>query len=115
MVVRLIWYEALFSKTWLRVIDTSAEELEPNPGIYLVTTVAALISAYALAVIVGAMGAGTLVTGALVGAFVWIGLGATATLVYTLFEGPPTSVWALHGGYMLLVFLIQGGLFAVWV
>lgn len=114
MVIGFLWYGPLFGETWLRMIGKTADEIEDNPAIYVLTTVTALIAAYTLAVIIGAMGAGTLVTGALVGAFVWIGLGATATLVYTLFEGPPTSVWALFGGYMLVVFVLQGALLASW-
>lgn len=114
MVIGFLWYGPLFGETWMRMIGNSADEIEDNPAIYVITTVTALISAYSLAVIIGAMGAGTLVTGALVGAFVWIGLGATATLVYTLFEGPPTSVWSLFGAYMLVVFVLQGALLASW-
>lgn len=114
MAVGFLWYGPLFGETWMRLIEKSPEDIEADNSMYFISALAALISAYVLAVLVGALGASGLVRGALVGAAVWIGIGATGTLVYTTFEGPPRSVWSLHAAYQLVVFLIQGALFAVW-
>ncbi|HLC03688.1 MAG TPA: hypothetical protein VJK02_11675 [Anaerolineales bacterium] len=44
----------------------------------------------------------------------WLGIGATATFVFTIFESPPTGVRALYGAYMLVVYAIMRALFATW-
>jgi hypothetical protein len=44
----------------------------------------------------------------------WVGIGATATFVYTTFEGPPTNVWMLNAAYQLVIYAVIGGVFAVW-
>jgi hypothetical protein len=54
------------------------------------------------------------VDGALTGGLVWLGLVATSTLTYTLFEGPPKKVWALYVAYGLAAFLGMGALIGTW-
>lgn len=115
MFVGFLWYGPLFGERWMRLIGKRMEEIESGSSMYVISAVAALVSAYVLAVIVGASSAEGLIAGALIGAFVWVGIGATGTLVYTTFEGPPTGVWMLHALYQLVVFLINGALFAIWV
>lgn len=115
MFVGFLWYGPLFGERWLAMIDKQAEDIEDDPSMYLVSGVSALISAYALAVVVGASDVSSLVGGALIGLFLWVGIGATGTLVYTTFEGPPRNVWFLHAMYQAVVFVINGALFAVWM
>lgn len=115
MFVGFLWYGPLFGQTWLRLIGKSPQDIEQDNSMYAISALAALVSAYVLAVIIRTVGVTGWVNGALTGAFVWIGIGATGTLVYTTFEGPPRSVWSLHAAYQLVVFLIMGALFAVWV
>lgn len=113
-VVGMLWYGPLFGKAWLRMIGKRADEIEADPMMYVKTTLASLIYMIALAVIVKAFGANTLVQGLLVGALASIGISATSTYVYSEFEGPPTKVWFLFSDYHLVVFLIMGALFAIW-
>lgn len=115
MFVGFLWYGPLFGGRWMQLIGKRMEDIESDNSMYVISAVCALVSAYVLAVIVGASGAGGLIGGALIGAFVWVGIGATGTLVYTTFEGPPTGVWMLHALYQLVVFMISGALLAVWV
>ena len=114
MFVGFLWYGPLFGDRWMRMIGKRAEDIESDSTMYVVTGVAALVTSYMLAVVMGASGAATLVEGAIIGGAIWVGLGATATLVYTTFEGPPTNVWFLHAMYQLVVFVALGGLFTVW-
>lgn len=114
MVIGFLWYGPLFGQTWMNWIGKSAHEIESDSSMYIFSTASALISAFVLALIVAAFGASTITGGAVLGALVWLGIGATATLVYSVFEGPPLNVWALHVGYQLVVFVIMGALFAVW-
>jgi hypothetical protein len=114
MILGMLWYGPLFGKTWLAMIGKRAEEIESDPVDYLKTAIAALVSMISLNLAVNAFGAGSLVEGAIQGALVFIGFGATATFVYTTFEGPPQKVWLLYSAYQVLVFIIMGAVFAVW-
>jgi hypothetical protein len=114
MILGMLWYGPLFGKSWLAMIGKRAEEIESNPMDYLKTALAAFVSMIFLNLAVNAFGAGSLVEGAIQGALVFIGFGATATFVYTTFEGPPQKVWLLYSAYQVLVFIIMGAVFAVW-
>lgn len=113
-VLGFLWYGPLFGAAWMRMIGKTADEIESDPSMYLVTVVASAITMTTLAVIVATFGAVSFVDGLFVGALAWIGVGATTTFVYTTFEGPPTNVWALHAIYQLVAFAAMGGVFAVW-
>ncbi|HEX9797216.1 MAG TPA: DUF1761 domain-containing protein [Anaerolineales bacterium] len=114
MFVGFLWYGPLFGQMWMRMIGKRADEIQSDSRMYVVTGVAALVSSYVLAVLIGASGVVTLFGGMMIGIFVWVGIGATGTLVYTTFEGPPRNVWMLHALYQLVVFAINGAIFAVW-
>jgi len=109
-----LWYGPLFGNAWMRMIGKRREEIQSEPSMYIITMVASAITMVVLAVIVRAMGSANLLEGALAGAVTWLGIGATATFVYTTFEGPPTNVWALNGAYQLVVYVVMGALFAIW-
>jgi len=109
-----LWYGPLFGKAWLRMIGKKQEELQANPSMYVITAVASAITMVALSLIVHAFGAGSFVQGLIAGVVTWVGIGATATFVYTTFEGPPTNVWMLNAAYQLVIYAVMGGVFAVW-
>lgn len=114
MVLGFLWYGPLFGKLWLKLIGKTEEEIEADPTVYIKTAVAAFITMLVLNMVVVAFGATTFVAGLLAGGFIFFGLGATTTFVYTSFEGPSEKVWLLYAEYQLLVFLIMGGIFAIW-
>lgn len=114
MALGALWYGPLFGNLWLKLIEKSMDELEANPMNYVKSALAAFISMLVLNLVVVSFGAQTLVDGLMAGAVAFIGLGATATFVYTTFEGPKESVWLLYALYQLLVFIIMGGVFAMW-
>lgn len=114
MVLGFLWYGPLFGKTWLKLINKTEEEIDADPTVYIKTAVAAFIAMLVLNMVVVAFGATTFVTGLLAGGFLFLGLGATATFVYTSFKGPSEKVWLLYVEYQLLVFLFMGGIFAIW-
>jgi hypothetical protein len=109
-----LWYGPLFGQAWLRMIGKKQEDLEATTTMYLTTALASLITMIALNLVVVSFGATGFFDGVLVGALALIGFSATATFVYTNFEGPPTNIWALYVAYQLAVFIIMGGIFAVW-
>jgi hypothetical protein len=109
-----LWYGPLFGETWLRMIGKKREELHASSSMYVVTAVASAITMVALSLIVHAFGAGSFVQGLIAGVVTWVGIGATATFVYTTFEGPPTNVWMLNAAYQLVIYAVMGGVFAIW-
>ncbi len=113
-VLGFLWYGPLFGETWMRMIGKTRDEIEASSSMYIVAIVGAAIAMTVLAVFVNAIGAASFVDGLIAGAVAWIGLGATATFLYTTFEGPPTNVWFLNAVYNLIVWTVMGGVFAVW-
>jgi len=79
-----LWYGPLFGNAWMRMIGKRREEIQSEPSMYIITMVASAITMVVLAVIVRAIGSANLLEGALAGAVTWLGIGATATFVYTL-------------------------------
>jgi len=114
MALGALWYGPLFGNLWLKWIGKSKEELESSPGMYLGPLAAAFVSALVLDLIVLAFGAGTWYQGLWAGVLVWVGIGATATLTTHFFEDQSTGVWLLFAAYQLVVFAVQGLVFAVW-
>jgi hypothetical protein len=114
MALGALWYGPLFGKLWLRLIDKTEDELDSSPLMYVKTALAAFITMLVLNMAVVAFGATDFLAGLLVGGFLFLGFGATATFVYTSFEGPSEKVWLLYAEYQLLVYLIMGVVFAIW-
>jgi len=109
-----VWYGPLFGNTWLRIIGKRREDIQASPSMYGVTAVASFVTMVVLAMVVAAFGAESFMDGLVAGAVAFIGLGATATFVYTTFSGPPVGAWALLAAYQLIVHAVMGGVFAVW-
>lgn len=114
MALGFLWYGPLFGKLWLRSIGKKAGELKSSPGIYIIAFIAALVTAYVLAVLIGALGISVWWRGALLGAVVSVGIGAAAALVNGMFLGNTISSWALFAFYQLVLYTLEGTLFAVW-
>ena len=114
MILGTLWYGPLFGKLWLRIIGRSREELSSNPGMYIFSFVAALVAAYVLNVLVSGLALDTWWWGAVAGAAVWIGMGSSATLTFSIFDGPPIGAWMLHSLYGLVVYTAGGVLFVLW-
>lgn len=118
MIVGALWYSPLlFGNLWIRLLGKTSEEIGANtsPTIYLFPMVGAVVAALVLSLISHALGVKTLVDGAALGGLVWLAFVATSTLTYTVFEGPPQSVWLLYNGYQLVAYVLMGALLGAWV
>lgn len=114
MALGALWYGPLFGQYWLKLIGKTEEELESSPIMYVKTALAAFIGMLVLNLVVVAFGATDLLSGLVAGGFIFLGIGATTTFVYTNFEGPSEKVWFLYVAYHLVVYLIMGAVFAIW-
>ena len=74
---------------------------------------ASLVLAYFLAHVVEFMGASTLLDGAHVGFWVWLGFVATTSVGAYLFEGRPLALYLINAGGYLAGLAVMGALLAV--
>ena len=114
MVLGTLWYGPFFGKLWLKAIGKKAEDIQSKPWLYILSAIAAFLAALVLALVVQAFGSTGFFGGVLTGLVVWLGFVATVTLTYTIFEGPPLSVWLIFVAYQLVIFIVEGGVFAIW-
>lgn len=119
MAVGAIWYAPrLFGKRWLAAVGWSQEELErrKQQGLskaYGWTFVASVALAYFLAHCVELLGATTLLGGAHVGFWLWLGFVATTAVSTYLFEGRSLGLYAINTGCHLAGLVVMGALLAV--
>lgn len=112
IVIGFIWYAPpVFGRRWARA---SGIEL-PQPGqvqpmTYVGAIVAALLTAYVLAVLSEAMGVATLADGALVGVVVWLGFVATYLASGVFFERRSTEWWVLNAGQAVVSLAVMGAI-----
>ena len=109
-----LWYGPLFGKAWAKGLGKKMEDLQGSPSMYVVTVVASLVTMVVLAAAVAAFGSSTIVEGAVVGALLWFGIGATQSYVGATFEGRSMGVWQISALYNLVVFVVMGAVFAAW-
>jgi hypothetical protein len=108
------WYGFL-GKQWMAAVGMT-EHPRPSPAPFVISFVALLIMAWALAGVIGHVGATTVWGGVVSGFFAWLGFVATTLVVNHRFQGSPWSLSLIDGGHWLGVLLIMGlviGLFGV--
>jgi len=111
------WYMGL-GKIWmdaLGVTPAQMEEAKNRPGAYLpfiYAFVAELVMAWALAGVLGHLGAGqvTFKNGVVSAAFLWLGLVMTTMLVNNSFARRDWRLLLIDGGHWLLVLLLMGAI-----
>src|SRR3989344_4977556 len=92
MVIGAVWYSpVVFGKMWMKLAGITQKDIDKQkktmPKTYGFAFVGALITSYILAIIIGLVGAITLVGALQIGFLVWLGFVATTTLSTVLFEG----------------------------
>ncbi len=114
MTIGAFWYSPIaFGKVWMRLSGIT----EPQRAVraFIVGIVTMVMISYALAVCVDVFGAETLLSGALVGAFIWLGFVATVSLGLVVWEGRKFTIYLISAGYYLIVFVVMGAIQAVCV
>jgi hypothetical protein len=116
MVVGALWYSpALFGNQWVKLLGKKMKDMGKNAGqAYGITTVAALVQTFILALLVHNLGASTASDGAALGLLLWLGVAATTSISDYVFSGRPLMLWALNQGYYLVVLMANGAILAVW-
>jgi len=121
MVIGALWYSPyLFGKTWMRLSKMSEKQLKVMKAkgmgkTYLIAFIAALVTAYVLALFIDLTQAGTLLQGIQIGFWVWLGFIATTMLGNVLWEGKPVQLYVLNVVHQLVSIAVMGAILAVWV
>ena len=117
MLLGFLWYGPLFAKPWMALQGWTQERMQagnPNPVIYLVPFVGALVTSYTLALIILATQMGTLAGGIGIGLLAGIGFIAPAFVSNYTFGSRPFKLFLIDAGYYLVAFLLIGALLGAW-
>lgn len=76
--------------------------------------IAGLVIAYVLSMFMTWLHIVTLIDGAVLGFFIWLGFLVTTHLSSVLWGGRPLKEYIVHMGYLLVAFLVMGGLLGIW-
>ena len=119
MALGALWYSpVLFGKEWMKHSKISKKDIEKakKKGMgkaYFVNLLSVLVMVYVLAHVVSYVGATSVLGGAVVGAWMWLGFVATVGLNVVLWEGKSLNLYFLNMGYQLVSLIIAGALLAV--
>ncbi len=113
-----LWYsKLLFAKPWMEAIGKTEAECKamgsPAPG-YIVAFIGALLSAFFLATFISYAGGASLVDGAKIGFYAWLGFAVTTLAPAYYFEMRPKALLLIYAGYSLVAFIIMGGILGAW-
>jgi Protein of unknown function (DUF1761) len=113
------WYNGL-APHWLaaqgKTVEAFKQEqaaIKGDPKAYLpfvLALVANLVMAWVLAGLIGHLGAVTIRSGVISGAFAWLGFVATTIAVNYAFGGRTWRLFAIDAGHWLAVLVVQGAI-----
>jgi hypothetical protein len=112
IIVGFIWYAPrVFGRRWARASGIELPQPgEVQPMTYIGGVITAAVTAYVLAVLIGGLGATTLVDGVIVAVVVWLGFVATWLASGVFFERRSTEWWAINAGQAIVSLAIMGAI-----
>ena len=115
MVVGALWYGPLFGKQWRKLANCAEGEKHKGAGQAMAgQLVATLLTAYVLAHFAHYANANSVLGGAKLGVWVWLGFVVTTQVQGVLFERKPRALFFINASNMLLTLLLMGMIIAVW-
>ena len=120
MFIGALWYSPLlFGKQWIKLMGFDEKELEKAKAkgmgkSYFTAFIATLFTAYVIALFVSYANATTFTQGLTIGFWAWIGFIVPVLLNSVLWENKPQKLYAINIANYLVVFLLIGGILAVW-
>jgi hypothetical protein len=108
-----LWYSTLlFERPWRRLMGL-AEAQAPNPRVFLISFIAALVIAVDLAFFLAAPNV-DIAFGATAGLAAGLGWVAMALGITYAFERRPLPLWLIDAGYHVVAFTLMGALLGAW-
>jgi RsiW-degrading membrane proteinase PrsW (M82 family) len=119
LVIGFIWYGPLFGKAWSGYTGWTEEKVKTLPSsrlasTYVLTFAAALVTAYALAFLVRALGISRVTDGLFLGLLTGVGFAAMAFATTHLFEHKPVGLWLIVSGYQLVYQVAAAVIVTLW-
>jgi len=116
-VIGALWYSPLlFAKVWMKSLGKTPEELNTssaNTG-YLLTMIAAIISAVILSYFISLVDSISIGDGALIGFLAGFGIAAARELSPTFFESRNFTLYMISAGYHIVALTIMGTILAAF-
>jgi hypothetical protein len=109
-----LWYGPIFGKAWLAATEIATERLQQaNKGrIYGTTLLLNFVIATSLAMFIGSKA--TLADGLFAGFMAGLTFVAAALGITYLFELRTLTLWAINGGYQVVMFCVMGAILGAW-
>ena len=122
MILGFLWYSPLlFAKAWTREMGydlndkAKMDEMRKSAGpAYAGSTVASLLSAFTLALILHGMRAESLHFGLMASFHIWLGFVATVQFTGALFTKQSMKLFSINTGYQLVCYLVMGAILVLW-
>lgn len=119
MAVGFAWYSPiLFGNPWMKLMGMKkggkGMGQEMMMKTYGLSTVAALITAYVLAMLLSAMGAASMNAAFMLGFWLWLGFIAPVMFTSVIFEGKTFMLYLINAGYQLVSVMAMAGVL-VWM
>jgi hypothetical protein len=109
------WYMSPVGKQWQAVVGLDEAKMRAGMAPALIVDIIAnLVMAYVLARFVLYAGAGTIMSGALIGLMAWLGFIATVTLSSNTYEQRPLKLFVISNVYLLVSLVVMGAIIAAW-
>ena len=113
-----LWYSVLFKKPWIALMGIPEEKMKEGSGampiLFLMAFLCALLSAYILAIVINHFAPFSIMRGAMVGLFCWVGFAAPTSFATAIFSMTPKRLWFINSSYNLISFVLAGIILSVW-
>jgi hypothetical protein len=114
-VLGYLWYGVFFAKPWLAGLDKTPSDINPNdPLPYIVDVAGWILASLVMAWLVVRLDIKSALGGAILGAFLWLGLMLPALLPHYAFIGLKPVVMAIDSADLLVASLITGAILGAW-
>ena len=118
MIVGAVWYSPLlFARPWMAANGFTEEQIKAQGSAtrgYIVSVIASVVIAFAIALFAQAAGAVAAIDGLLLGLAAGVGFVATTSAANYIFEDRPLKLYLINAGYPVVSFTLIGLLIGAW-
>ena len=118
MIVGAVWYSPLlFARPWMAANGFTEEQIKAQGSAtrgYIVSVIASIVIAFAIALFAQATGADAAIDGLLLGLAAGVGFVATTSAANYIFESRPLKLYLINAGYPVVSFTLIGLLIGAW-
>lgn len=119
MPLGMLWYSPMmFGKQWMKARGmenmTTAQMQKGVEKLYALSTVAAILSSFVLAVFISVIRPTTVIGGVQIAVMIWLGFVMTVQFTNWLFSGKPKQLFLIDTGYQFVTYLVMGIILSLW-